>query len=101
MSTTESTVKGVFEVEIPAELCAYLEALQHEVNARQNLVGFMLDRNMKGTPQYEAYHSDYVEKYTEYSFAQQEVTEKYIQPKYPNSSWNLDFSTHIATVTVG
>ena len=100
-ANTVDLMAKVVEVEIPVELCEYIEALQYECNARQNLVAWLLDRGVKGTPQYDAYHKDYVEKYTEYSLAQQELTEKYIKPKYPNSTWRLDFATHIATVTLG
>lgn len=81
-----------YTVTIPRELCDYLEALMYEVNARKDLLAFMLDHDMGNSEAFQNYQKEYVECYASYEIAKHEMAMKYITPKYPNGRWSVNFT---------
>lgn len=79
-------------IEISEDLCNYIESLHYETNALQDLLA-----RMSGSKDHELnnYWMDkYVEKYTEYSVAKQQLEKEYVIPKYgTNVYWTLIFDT--------
>lgn len=87
------------EIEIPEDTSTYIESLQYELNARKDLLAFMIDRGQNETPGFQKYHQEYMEFSAQYEMAKNEMAGTYIVPKYGKDAiWNLDFRTRIATV---
>lgn len=76
---------------IPLDLSNYMEGLMYETNARKDLCSYMVNSGMNETKQFEDYHKEYIEYYTKYELAKQEITNTYVAPEYPKAKWNLDF----------
>ena len=89
-----------FEVEIPEEVCNYLESLMYETNARKNLLAFCIEHDLNEKDAFNDYHKEYIEFSAQYEMAKEEMASKYIYPKYPSCTWNLNFNTKIAIVEV-
>lgn len=87
------------EVEIPEDTSTYIESLQYELNARKDLLAFMIERGQNNSEGFKKYHTEYMEFNAQYEMAKSEMAATYIVPKYgKNATWNLDFRTRIATV---
>lgn len=79
-------------VKIDETLCKRIEAIQFEVNARKDLLAFMMDGRLTiDSEQFEKYHDEYIQYHVEYEKAKQELQDKYV----PDGSkrWELDFSS--------
>lgn len=87
-----------FEVNIPEDICNYLEALMHESDARKDLIAFCMERGVSNTAMFDKYHREYVEFETQYRMAKDEMVAKFIAPEHPNCSWELDFNKCAAIV---
>ncbi len=77
--------------DVPPELRDYIEGLMYEVNARKDVVAFMIDRGMTESPAFPAYHKEYVEYCARYEAAKAELTARFVAPDYPNARWTLNF----------
>ena len=85
------------EVSIPEEVCNYLESLMYETNARKDLIAFCMDKGISGE-MFNKYNKEYIELYTQYEIAKNEMADKYIMPNHPNCNWNMNFNKQVAVV---
>lgn len=81
-----------------------LSRLSVEVEARKNLISFMIASQMDiSTPQFEKYQQEYLEYFAEYSMAKN-VLENFIKESLSPSekliSWALDFQTSNLTLQI-
>lgn len=86
------------KIKISDELSNYIESLHYETNALQDLLTKI---NLKDVSEdiKNFWYNKYIEKYTSYNLAKQELEAEYVIPKFgKNHSWNLDFSTAIVEV---
>lgn len=88
------------KISIGEDLCNYIESLHYETNAMQDLL--MRMKNSTDEELNEFWMNKYVEKYTEYNIAKQQLEQEYVIPKYGDSavSWNLDFASREIEVEV-
>ena len=93
------SLNAVHTMDIPEDLCNKLEGLHYEVYARKDLLATMVRQGLADSEAYVKYHKEYVKFYGEYEELKNQVTNEYVAPKYPNSTWNLDFKTHNLTIT--
>ena len=90
-------------IEIPQKMSDYIEGLMYEVNARKDLLTFMVRQDDILEERFKQYHEEYLKFFAKYEMAKDELTETYIRPKYKNTediSWNLNFRTHTLEVTI-
>ena len=70
-----------------------LERLQYEVEAKKNIISYILIENID-TPQFKKYHDDYVQTFIAYQRKKNEVEVRFVKNKVNNpNSWILDFGT--------
>jgi hypothetical protein len=75
-----------------------LERLQYEVQARKNIIGYMLESNIKNEC-FEQYHAEYLDFFTKYEKKKHEVEIFYVKPAKSNAkNWNLDFNSGELTI---
>ena len=75
-----------------------LERLQFEVQARQNIIGYMFDNNIKSEV-FDQYHAEYLDFFKQYEKKKSEVEMLYVKPAFPEAkNWNLDFATGELTI---
>lgn len=81
------------KITISKELCDYVESLHYETNALQDLLRKEgINNTSEELRSY--WYTKYVETYTKYNLAKQELEDTYIVPQLgKNHNWNLDFST--------
>ena len=86
------------KITISRELCDYIEALHYEVNALQDLLNHASsEENAEILEKY--WYDKYIEKYTEYVLAKQELENEYVVPKFGNEhKWHLNFNDAILEV---
>lgn len=86
-------------IQIPQELSEYLELLNYETNALQDLLVRMAMFNftVEVPSELKNYWTDkYIEIYTEYEIAKKELEKKYVQPTLKENEtvrWNLNFDS--------
>lgn len=86
------------KIKISEDLCNYIESLHYESNALQELLSKINIENAEKSLQ-EFWYNKYIEKFTEYNVAKQELENEYIIPNFGNNhKWNLDFNTQILEV---
>lgn len=84
-------------ITIPQEVSEYLEFLNYETNALQDLLVRMslFDTNIK--TELQNYWTDrYISTYTEYELAKKELEQEYIQPQLNDNeyvNWKLNFDS--------
>lgn len=86
---------------ISKDLSEYIERLQFEKMARENLCAFLIRQDLLNTESFEKYHQEYIELTTEYELAKNELENTYIKPMVPegkNYTWELDFKTYEVTI---
>lgn len=81
----------------------YIQRLDIEMSARQNIISFMLSNGMNtDTEQFKNYQNEYNYYFTEFDKAKTNIIEKkYIANEfknYTNLNWNLDYSNRELTV---
>lgn len=83
------------------ELVNLIESLQYEVNARKELISFMLSTDMSmDTHAFERYNKEYMDFYIQYNEAKNQLQKMYVYTAVENPiSWNLDFETSEITIT--
>ena len=75
-----------------------LERLQFEVQARQNIIGYMLNNNIKSET-FDQYHTEYINLFRQYEKKKLEVEMLYVKPTCPTAkNWNLDFASGELTI---
>ena len=75
-----------------------LERLQYEVQARKNIVIYMLESNIQ-SENFQHYHDKYIEAFTAYEKKKAEVEPLFVKPANPKAKrWNLDFTTGELTI---
>lgn len=90
-----------YKINIPEELTNYIESLQYETIARQDLLTFILRNadDLTTSNAFHYYHDEYVTFHTKYKLSQEELVATYIAPRFSSwTSWHLDFNTSILTV---
>lgn len=84
------------------ELINLIEGLQVEVNARKDLLAYMLQNDMVGaqTDSFDRYQQEYREFFVKLDSAKDELQKTYVLPitGTKNASWNLDFATNELTI---
>lgn len=75
-----------------------LERLQFEVQARQNIIGYMFDNNIKSEV-FDQYHAEYLDFFKQYEKKKLEVETLYVKPALPTATkWELNFETGELTI---
>lgn len=86
-------------ITIGEDLCNYIESLHYETYAMQDLLTKM--RSESNDEINEFWLNKYIEKYTEYNIAKQQLETEYIIPVFhDNVKWNLHFETREVEVEV-
>ena len=76
----------------------YLEILQFEVQSRQNIIGYMLNNNIKSET-FDQYHTEYINLFRQYEKKKLEVETLYVKPIFPAATkWELNFETGELTI---
>lgn len=87
---------------------SYIEALHYEMEARENLVQFIMGNGMNDdsildSAAFKRYHNEYLAYFKRFKIAQKEVGDKYANTfgeKYGSASWILDYGTRIMQITI-
>ena len=75
-----------------------LERLQFEVQARQNIIGYILNNDIKSET-FDQYHAEYIDLFRQYEKKKLEVETLYVKPALPTATkWELDFETGELTI---
>ena len=70
-----------------------LERLQYEVQARKNIIGYMISSNVCNDC-FNQYHAEYLDLFKRYEQKKEEVDMLYVRPAKANAkSWSLDFKS--------
>ena len=84
-------------VSIPEDVCSYLEFLTYETNALQDLlVRMSLFENDVKTELKNYWTDKYLDTYTEYMMAKNQLEKEYIRPTLKENesvNWNLNFDS--------
>ena len=90
--------------EVPDNLVNAVEAYQYEVNARLNVISYMLSNNMNlNTDSFRTYQDQLVEFEEKYELAKLEVEHAVVtsflnENGIRNANWNLDFTEKRLTI---
>ena len=84
--------------QVPVGLRDYLERLSYEVDARKDLLAFLLERGQEESDSFRRYHREYVDLRAQYELAKKELADRFVAPEHPEGVWRLDFAT--ATLTI-
>ena len=80
-----------------------LERLQHDVNARINLLSFLINSNNITSDSFRLYEQEYLALYTEYEHAKSQFETSVVRPLAKEDNieiftWSLDFENHTVTI---
>lgn len=89
-----------YQCVIPEEVSNHMEGLMYEMNARKDLLAFMIVNGMNHSEDFKIYHQEYVESMINYEKGKKELANNYVLDKYPNCTWALDFATHTINIEV-
>lgn len=89
-----------YKKQVPEKMRDYLERLSYEVDARKDLLAFLVEREQDGSDSFKRYHKEYVDLRAEYEMAKKKLADRFVSPDYPDSTWKLDFSTCVLTIEV-
>ena len=90
---------------IPDDVVNMIEACQYEVNARKDIISYMLSNNMNlATESFNQYQAELVEFTKKLDLAKQEIEKSIVTPflaenNISSGTWNLDFATKEMTIT--
>lgn len=84
------------KIKIEEEMSNYIERLQYEKNARENLCAFLIRQGLSQTEDFKYYHDEYKDAYIQYEMAKKELEDKYVPKK--GTRWELNFSTSEITI---
>lgn len=92
-------------IEVNRSLVDYIEGLQYEVNARRDIITFMLSNNMDtSSDAFGRYHLEYQEFAIQYQEAKKQLEGTFITDELKKElgcvrlGWNLDFESGKLTV---
>lgn len=86
-------------IQLPPNEVSHIESYAYEVTARKSLLQFCFEHEINvNNPVFKRYHDQYVEYTAQYEILKSMIYDKYVKEKYPNSMWNLDFSTGILNI---
>lgn len=88
-------------IKISPKFSEYIEKLQYEVSAYQDLLVFSMRQNLDKEI-YDKYNQDYKDIFVEFSLAKNRLEKEIIQKQYPelkNYTWNLNYLTYECEVT--
>ena len=94
------------KIDIGQNTCNYIEQLHFDLLAYERIIKYMLTdssfENLDENSNSQKYHERYEKKITAFEFAKEELVTTFIPTKLRehNISWNLDFTSHILTITV-
>lgn len=83
------------------DLCSYLESLGYEVQARKDLLSYMVQQGVNiSEPAFKEYHKEYTEFTAQYETAKNEFEKTVVTPVTGNvkAQWNLDFGSRELTI---
>lgn len=88
------------EIKVDYEDNLKLERLQYEVNARQSLLAYLIQLDIQKNDKFEKYHKEYLNFFTEYEKAKEQLIKKYIinNQNEKIKNWSLDFESQILTI---
>lgn len=90
-------------IELNRETRDYIQSLQYEVDARKDIIAFMIDRGMDiNSETFKKYQKEFAEFLVQYNTAKDEISNMYVIPTLQENekvTWSLDFETSIITVT--
>lgn len=84
------------------EAVDYLEALSVEMEARKDVIAFMLSRDMEiASEQFKAYHRELVEFKGKFETAKREFERTVVLPRTEGKrvDWSLDYASAVLTLT--
>lgn len=77
----------------------FLESLAYEVNARKDLLAYMLQNGTKPEDEnFQAYHKEYQEFFVQYEAAKANFEKEYVRPHGESLAWSLDYATRGLTL---
>ena len=81
-------------INIPQEICNYIELLQYETDSRKHLLAFMKKIDVNEN-EYNKLFKEYINYYIQLNEAKQYLENTYLKPelKTNNFSWKLQFNT--------
>jgi hypothetical protein len=89
------------KITISKDLSEYIERLQFEKMARENLCTFLIRQDLLNTESFQKYHQEYIELTAEYELAKNELENTYVKPMIQGDktyTWELDFKTYEVTI---
>ena len=82
------------QVTISPDICNYIEGLDYEIKAIQNLIAFLLRDETVSRKNIEYYEEKLTERTAEFELAKTEMASQYdIKGK-----WSLDYATRVVTI---
>lgn len=89
------------KIKITAEESAALEKLHYEINARKNLLSYMMATMPRDNSYFTQYHEEYLELYKQYEKLKLSISQKYVIPVFMDKAvtWELNFDTCELIVT--
>lgn len=89
------------EIQIGVELSNYIESLQYDRNAIQELLLMAAKQGLTDSDAYGLWMQDYLSKSKEYEIAKATLEREYILPAIGEDAvdWKLDFASAVVTIT--
>lgn len=91
----------ITKIAIPQEVVNKIQALNAEVDARKNLIAFMISSEMNiSNEQFNNYQSEYLKYFVEFEEAKSNFEKEYVRTAIANPiSWNLDYQECEVAIT--
>lgn len=81
------------QITISPDICNYIEGLDYEIKAIQNLIAFLLRDETVSRKNIEYYEEKLAERTAEFELAKVEMTKQYNVV----GKWTLDYATRVVT----
>jgi hypothetical protein len=88
----------IYTQEVPEEVVNYLEGLDYDVNALQNLIAFLGRSYEVNKELIKDYQNDYLQKFAEFEKAKQ-IFANDLGLGNSGANWSLDYATRIVTIS--
>ena len=98
-------MEKTFKAQVAQEKVTYLESLDYERTARENIIMRMLEmgdkESIEETQAFKNYQKEYFEQFTAFEVAKAEIEKEYIPKEWLGHQidWSLDYSTCEITFT--
>ena len=88
-------------IPVHEEIVLEIEKLQYEVNARKEVIAYLINKNIDmDNTTFIKYNDEYLEYYIKYNMAKNKVEKDFVYTAVENPiNWNLDFGTKKITIT--